>query len=146
MKKFILICLLLPFFAFAQVPIKLSWSANSESDLSHYAIYTSYDNIVFTQDTITADTAITIKMLTEYSWIIIAVTAIDSSGNESEFSESVQKYRIDINSDKIIDGIDWMYLKRFWGTRNVLTDLNNDGLTDGLDQLILQRNWGRVFP
>jgi len=68
----------------------VSWSANTENDLSGYRIYygTSsgiYDNVVDVSNNISH----TVTNLDSNTTYYFAVTAYDLSGNESEFSEEV---------------------------------------------------------
>jgi len=69
---------------------KVSWDQNQESDLAGYSIYygTSsgiYDNIIDVGN----DTSYTVANLDSNTTYYFVVTATDSSGNESDFSEEV---------------------------------------------------------
>jgi hypothetical protein len=69
----------------------LSWNANTESDLQGYDVYQSMDNVIFTKVDFVpvSSTSVTINNLTNGVTYYFAVTAVDTSGNESERSPSV---------------------------------------------------------
>ncbi len=75
--------------------IILYWRSNTESNLSHYKIYRSQTNnfvpspgdslaVVFTPDTTYEDTDVIVGQTYYYR-----ISAVDSTGNESEFSDQV---------------------------------------------------------
>ncbi|KAA3619607.1 MAG: hypothetical protein DWQ05_02460 [Calditrichaeota bacterium] len=76
---------------FLSVETEISWSANSESDLAGYKIYygkasRNYDQVIDVGKQPGYSITLTETNVTYY----FAVTAYDSSGNESAFSEEVE--------------------------------------------------------
>ena len=75
----------------------LSWNPNSESDLSGYKIYYGIASTVYTAVEDVALTAtpnspeFTIASLMDGNTYYFTVTAYDTSGNESNFSNEVRK-------------------------------------------------------
>jgi hypothetical protein len=80
---------------FGQVTI--SWSRNGEADLAGYRVYygTSPSPLSFLQDVgVTATPlapTVTITEFPQYGPLFFAVTAYDTSNNESSFSSTVTK-------------------------------------------------------
>ncbi len=93
MKKIFLSCwqiLLIIIPGFCQTSVSVSWDSNSENDLAGYCIYYGteskyYDHIKDVGMTV----SIQINNLTENVRYYFVLTAYDSSGNESDFSEEI---------------------------------------------------------
>lgn len=68
--------------------IDLSWTANTEQDLSHYVLYRSTDNITFTELTSTTDDNYEDTQLNENTTYFYRIRAVDKSDNESVISSS----------------------------------------------------------
>jgi len=51
----------------------------------------------------------------------------------------------DINSDHIVNAIDYSILNSDWFTTNARSDLNTDGIVNAIDFSILNANWGRTW-
>jgi fibronectin type 3 domain-containing protein len=97
MRKYILIFILLLFSSFVYgEKLTLTWNANSEPDLSHYIVYwgTTSRNYTFNSGNIGLVIMYTKEVIppedaeTTYYF---AVTAVDTSGLESDFSNEVFK-------------------------------------------------------
>lgn len=91
MKKTLLILILLCFVSLALAgDVTVSWDANTEADLAGYKVYYgtgsgNYQNIVDVANV----TSHQITELAEGFTYFFAVTAYDSTGNESEYSQEV---------------------------------------------------------
>jgi fibronectin type 3 domain-containing protein len=71
--------------------VPLKWDPNTENDLDHYKIYYGQDSGSF-EKTVEADadsSTITISSLTSSTRYFFAITAVDSSDNESEKSDEL---------------------------------------------------------
>lgn len=68
--------------------IDLSWTANTEQDLSHYVLYRSTDNVTFVELTSTTDDNYEDSLLSENTTYYYRIQAVDKSGNESSISSS----------------------------------------------------------
>jgi hypothetical protein len=51
----------------------------------------------------------------------------------------------DINSDHIVNSIDYSLLNAKWFTNDAATDLNHDGLVNAIDYSILNANWFKTW-
>jgi hypothetical protein len=72
--------------------LRLTWTPNQEPDLDHYNAYRSTNSLVFHQANVVPLTSPTyvdknLPLATTYTY---TVTAVDTSGNESEMSFPVQ--------------------------------------------------------
>ena len=47
----------------------------------------------------------------------------------------------DLNTDHIVNALDWSMMNQYWGTSNATADLNSDGTVNTLDYSILNANW-----
>jgi len=47
----------------------------------------------------------------------------------------------DLNTDHIVNALDWSIMNQYWGTSNATADLNSDGTVNTLDYSILNANW-----
>lgn len=157
MKK-LLIILFLATVIYSQViftnKCKLTWNKNIETDLAGYKVYCLND----TQYTI-AEAGLD----TSFIWVFtdidstlgrreFVVTAYDSSGNESVFSNKVSIIASDslylfgdYNRDRRVDSYD---LTVFWafmsiGRYDKKFDVNLDGRLDNTDHLYLVINHGK---
>ena|GEM_PF-2657563 len=75
--------------------VKLTWSANSESDLAGYCVYRSdssykYDTIPY--DSVSAPDTTFTDTLPMDGWNYYVITAYDSAGNEGGFSNQVEVF------------------------------------------------------
>lgn len=90
MRNAWLIVLLLAFNCFSQVPVLVSWDANSEDDLAGYKVHLGESSNIYPVVINAGDTTAFLWKSLEYSKAYyFAVTAYDFSGNESEFSDEV---------------------------------------------------------
>jgi hypothetical protein len=129
--------------AFAQ-SVTLAWDANSESDLAGYKIYygTSSRNYSTVVD-VKKVTSYTVTGLGPGTWYF-ALTAYNTSGAESSFSNEVSKTfagsTCDVNLDGSVNGLDDQRLINIilkTATCPGNCDLNGDGRVDGLDLALL---------
>jgi len=136
------------------IMVGLSWQANKESDLAGYRVYKSCQsgNYISSIADVGLDTFL-LNIPVDCDTTYFVVTAYDTAGNESAFSNEVYKLLIsqihwlgDLNDDCIIDGLDQIILSVNKGKVNNISDydLNHDGIIDGLDQIILSSNKGKV--
>ena len=89
-----------------QSSVLVSWSANSESDLAGYKLYygttsRNYDTVIEVGNI----TSFVVDKLVKSNRYYFVVTAIDFSGNESEFSDEVDTGAVDRTPPKKVDGI-----------------------------------------
>lgn len=93
MKKLILICLFLLLsltISAADKTYTITWEANSEPDISHYIVYWGTSTGSYTQNSGNIGNVTTYKLtLPTTEHYFIAVTAIDDTGLESDFSNEV---------------------------------------------------------
>jgi hypothetical protein len=52
----------------------------------------------------------------------------------------------DLNSDGIVNALDWSQMSSVWFTNNAAADLNHDGIVNSIDFSILNRNWFKTTP
>ena len=160
MKKLLLILFLVTM-TYSQViftnKCRLTWNKKVETDLAGYKIYESKD----ATDNYT--TVVDVGKDTSFLWTFtdidsflekkqFAVTAYDTSGNESGFSNNVSiivspsNYLFgDYNGDKRVDSYD---LTIFWAFMSIgrydrKFDVNLDGRLDNTDHLYLVINHGQ---
>jgi fibronectin type 3 domain-containing protein len=69
----------------------LYWTPNTEADLAYYNVYYGNASGVYTTIRIETNTTHTISGLLDAVPYYFAVTAVDTSGNESGFSAEVSK-------------------------------------------------------
>jgi hypothetical protein len=67
--------------------VSLTWTPNNENDLAGYKIYLGLSSGNYNQTFITTDTSYIVDSLTEGTKYYIAVSAIDTDGNESFLTE-----------------------------------------------------------
>ncbi len=52
----------------------------------------------------------------------------------------------DLNSDKIVNSLDWSLMNAKWFTSDTTADLNKDGLVNAIDFSLLNANWFKTLP
>lgn len=133
----------------------VSWNANTESDLSYYKVYygTSPRSSSCTSGCYSSSlnvgnvTSYTFSNLTNGSTYYFAVTAVDTGGLESGYSEEKSKVitatiRGDLNNDTVVDISDIGIMVSNWNsTARPAADINQDGIVDISDIGILVANW-----
>lgn len=160
---FVFISSILLFFAVAQNVLagsaNLNWNANTESDLAGYKIY--YGKTPRTSScpvggyTTTLDvgkvTSYTINNLTDGSTYYFSITAYDTGGKESCFSEERSKTlpvagnTSDLNSDGKVNSVDFGILMSSWGsTAKPKADINQDGFVNSVDFGIMMSKWNTL--
>lgn len=92
MKNIIILCLIFLTACTAFSAVIVSWNTNTEKDLAGYKIYFGKKSRLY-ENTVTVNTD-TSHIIDNYRFLegakyYFAVTAFDSSGNESGFSEEV---------------------------------------------------------
>lgn len=131
---------------------KLTWTANTESDLAGYKVYwgTSprtgnsapggYPN---SQDVINA-TTFTANNISDTGTTYFSLTAKDTSENESGFSTEVKKTPGDINKDGKVNMLDFQALVTNYNntTCGNPADINVDCKVNMLDFQALVKNYG----
>ena len=140
----------------------LRWNANSESDLSHYNVYYNFADTLINRMNV-VDTSVVIELSnkfdnTFYEIVSFYVTAVDSSGNESNPSDTVHglfaeqlTVRGDFDKDGKVLGSDIMQMygsigsvpgaANFQGT----ADVNGDGIITGADIMISRGYIGTIL-
>jgi hypothetical protein len=79
--------------------LKIVWQPNSEPDLAGYFVYYGVETNFYTHRfAVGLQTEYTIRHLTSGETYFVAVTAVDTAGNESAFSEEV-RVRIPYKND-----------------------------------------------
>lgn len=102
-------------FAYAE-SVRISWDSNSESDLEGYVVYYGTVSHSYTQSIdVGLTTDVDITDLSAETAYFFAVTAYDTSGNESDYSEEVSVY---------IPGED----------DTSIPDTDNDGIPDHVEE------------
>ena len=133
---------------------RIYWDKNVETDLAGYKLYEAkldnFDKVIDVgKDTSIVYTVTDIDSFLEQR--SFRVTAYDLSGNESEFSQSVnvivakERYLFgDYNGDKVVNSLD---LTQYWIAvsygYNRKFDYNLDGRLDNTDHLYLIINHGQ---
>ncbi|MBI5097018.1 MAG: hypothetical protein HZB32_05175 [Nitrospirae bacterium] len=131
------------------------------TDLNGYRIYYGifpgvYETVTDVGNVITS----TVTNLTDGSLYYFAVTTYDLSGNESDFSNEVNKSILSIPPGNIdtstpasvnrVDGYDLLSLELAWGSTplstywNPMADLDGDGIINQSDLDILIQNFGAI--
>jgi hypothetical protein len=128
--------------------VTLSWDPNSETNLAGYRIYYGTGPGVYTTPiTVGTQTSYTITNLAPGTYFF-AVTAFNTLGLESGFSNEVSTTitttpttgKCDVNSDSLVNVLDLqMVINAILGTQTLSGkgDLNGDGKVDVLDLQIL---------
>lgn len=70
---------------------ELYWAANTEEDLDHYNVYYGTQSGVYSAFRVEQDTQHFLSGLADGIPYFFAITAVDSAGNESGFSDEVTK-------------------------------------------------------
>lgn len=152
MKKAIclLIMLTLSHFCYSDIEkVVIQWDANSESDLAGYQVY--YGNTSGEYDSLFDVGNITnylIDVKTDMMYFF-AVTAYDTAGNESGFSNeascNIRSIFGDFNLDGNINFGDMILFDNNFGYSQVSSryDFNEDGGVDFFDMVEFDRNFGR---
>jgi len=135
---------------------KVSWQANSESDLAGYRIFCGTEKNIWTIINVGDTTEWTLNFVdilqTFYDTVFVAVTAYDLTGNESDLSEIVSDLFCmennflmgDANLDGIVDIEDYVAYQNCQGYKigqagfNPILDFNTDGIIDIEDYDILK--------
>ncbi len=123
----IVVILLLSVNCFADDVVKISWTANTEEDLSHYRIYQREKGDSFwdvAASNISKQRTVywlgDFELNSTFEW---CVTAFDTSGNESNMSDIVEKTFLE---------------------NDCPGDLDNDGDVDGADLSVFTGGFGRT--
>jgi len=69
----------------------LTWNSNTEEDLSHYVLYYGRSSGVYSSTTLDSSNTATVTGLLDGVRYYFVITAVDTSGNESGFSDEVSK-------------------------------------------------------
>lgn len=147
------------------LPVKLEgttatieWYKNVEVDLAGYRLHygRSSRQYEFNVDVGLKTSAIVMKLLS-HTVYYFAVTAYDTAGNVSSFSNEVSArtgddpvlpIEYDVNQNGEVDIFDWLYLLRLMGYAqghpkfNATADLTGDGEIDGFDKAKFARQAG----
>jgi Malectin domain/Bacterial TSP3 repeat/Fibronectin type III domain len=110
--------------------VTLAWDANSESTLAGYKVYYGYASRQYSVNVNAGKTTqATISGLDDAKIYYFAVTAYDTSGNESDYSNEVSYNLSTVDNDK--DGLyDWDEIS-LYRTDPKRVDTDGDGLSDG---------------
>lgn len=137
----------------------LSWDPNTEPDLAGYKIYYGTSPRTGTDpkicdlcgylDRVNVGnvTTYTFNNLTNGQTYYFSVTAYDTSGNESAFSNQVSKYipttrTADLNGDGRVNSVDFGIMMSYWGAiTKPAADINQDGVVNSVDFGILMSQW-----
>ena len=137
----------------------LRWDPNSEPDLKGYKIYYGYQtgHYSYIQSVLKAVHYKVTGLKFFVPWYF-AVTAYDTAGNESEFSQEVSIilypdtviYLLgDYNKDGIVDFLDMLRFDESFGYTNehprfnLSFDFNSDSFIDFFDMQVFDSNWGK---
>jgi hypothetical protein len=140
--------------------LKVVWSANTEADLAGYKVYWGTASGTYPNSrNVGNTTSYTITGLTEGMKYYIAVTAYDTDGNESGYSEPTSAVPNELPGDipleenppvlDRVDGYDVNEIAKGFGSGigkpnyNPNADLDGNGKVDGSDLLILGTNHGK---
>ncbi|MCF2137373.1 MAG: S8 family serine peptidase [Candidatus Thorarchaeota archaeon] len=93
----------------SQTEIKLTWNANSESDLDHYNVYRDGVKIAETTSTTYTDTGLSPETTYTYE-----VSAVDTSSNEGEKSDPASATTLGENTMHVAAIDMWYEKKGFW--------------------------------
>jgi hypothetical protein len=124
-----LLLLVLSTHAFA-APITLAWDAVSDPDLAGYKVYYGYGSRDYSAHIdVGKSTTATLSGLDDAQIYYFAVTAYDTAGNESAFSNEIKYDLAAHDTDR--DGLsDWDEIS-FYKTDPDRADTDGDGLSDG---------------
>ena len=89
----------------AEGSLFISWSANSESDLSNYTLYFSSDNSSFSAETQTTTTNYTDSSLTDGNTYYYKLMALDTSGNPSANTSVAAGTPTDTEAPSVVTGL-----------------------------------------
>lgn len=136
-----------------QVPsteVTIEWEKNQETDLAGYVLYYGAASRKYNRMVLTGmRRAVTVQNLQPHTQYFFAVTAYDTSGNESPLSSEVsartgaaaQEFsEYDLNLTGMVDEFDWLLLLRLLGYEagherfNPRADVTGDGRIDGFDK------------
>ena len=94
MKRLFLILAIIVMAAAAQAAtVQVSWNANTEEDLAGYNVYYGTSSGQYGEAITTADTSQLLTLTPDIgTTYYFAVTAFDTSGNESDYSEEVSLF------------------------------------------------------
>ncbi|MBX4205007.1 MAG: hypothetical protein KW788_02330 [Candidatus Doudnabacteria bacterium] len=127
--------------------INLSWSTSTDNvGVTGYRVYRGGIQIAAPTTTSYSDTGLTASTLYSYT-----VAAVDAAGNVSSPSSSVSATTQgtpvvgDINSDHIVNSVDYSILNSKWFTNDAASDLNDDGIVNAIDFSILNANWFKTW-
>jgi hypothetical protein len=122
--------------------VTLAWDPNTEADLAGYRVYygTSSRDYGVTLD-VGNWTSCTIGGLQQGKTYYFAVTAYDTVGNESDFSEEVSWLVIDPGVDTDGDGVSDEDEMHLYGTDPERADTDGDGLNDGEELIFWENDW-----
>lgn len=136
----------------------LTWNPNQEPDLAGYRVYYGPDStkFQFSKDVgfeLGCEVDLRPLFVAPYTRFYFAVTAYDTAGNESGYSEKVHEvffeHLSDVNSDGVVDVEDLVDINQHLGARvgNLKwfprMDLNNDGVIDIEDKATIIKDLGR---
>jgi hypothetical protein len=126
--------------------VSLAWDPSTSPNLSGYKLYVgNTSNTYSTSTTLGNQTTYTVTGLGAGTWYF-AVTAFDTDGNESDFSNEIsqtigsQGSTCDINGDESVNALDLQALANIildLSSVSSSNDLNTDGRVDALDLQIL---------
>jgi Malectin domain/Bacterial TSP3 repeat len=110
--------------------VTLQWDPNTEPSLAGYKVYYGYSSRQYNTNVNAGNsTKITLSGLDDVKIYYFAVTAYDSNGNESKYSNEVSYDLSTADSDK--DGLsDWGEISTYRTNPNK-ADTDGDGLSDG---------------
>jgi hypothetical protein len=50
-----------------------------------------------------------------------------------------------LNTDGVVNSLDWSIMNAKWGTNDATADMNKDGVVNSLDFSIMNSNWGKTI-
>ncbi len=124
--------------------IELSWESNLETDLQYYSLYRSndgspFDRIAQTTDTVYADSQIELNK--RYSY---ALTAIDHSGNESDFSNIVSVLVTHVNGKSSTVSTEYYLAQNYHNPFNSQTTIKYGVEAAGHVKIVIYDLLGRI--
>ena len=140
-QLFILIFLFCSFSHAMAADIALAWDASPSSNVTRYKVYSGNGSRTYgTSITIGNQTTYAISGLTTGTYYF-AVTALDSDGNESDYSNEISQIvgsgpNCNINGDQAVNVLDLQLLANVilrLSPTSASYDLNSDGKVDVLD-------------
>lgn len=132
-------------------PILVKWDANTESDLAGYKLYYGWSSGEYQYTSVV--TANYIELTTDkYKTYYFAVTAFDSSGNESGYSNEVSLGALvipechdgDINKDLVVNEDDFFLIMSLYWTHNSTYDMNGDGVINEYEFFQVMADYWKV--